>query len=393
MTSPPSQGGSQVDDRRFDELSRRVGVLAQPSRSRRTLLSLLGGAALTGALGLTLPGSELAEAKKNNHKKKKKKCKKNDQDCQCKKNPNKCNSKCKTGTSFSFTIGSSGSGSGQFNAPWGVATDPSNNIYVTDTNNQRVEVFDSNGNFVRAFGSNGNGDEQFKEPRGIGVNKEGSSNNTSNLRVYVADPGQPNTDKRLRKYNTNGNFQDDLGRSDLGTPRDIAIDSNNNVWVVDASATGEVFLFDNRGNFRAIFSPSGSGALANPVGIGVFDDNNGNGDTFVYVADTGNNRVVKFRYDNNNTDGLTFITSAGSTGSGSNRFNEPSGVAVDKCGNVWVADRLNDRVQLLDKDLNFKNTLTSGFNRPTDVALTTSNSSGLYVVDSGNNQVQKFTLS
>ena len=129
----------------------------------------------------------------------------------------------------------------------------------------------------------------------------------------------------------------------------------------------------------------------NPQGIGVFDDDNGNGDTFVFVADTGNNRVVKFRYDNNNTDGLTFIEEAGSTGSGSSRFNEPVGMAVDKCGNVWVADRLNDRVQLLDKDLNFKNPLT-GFNRPTDVALTP-NGGGLYVVDSANNQVQKFTLS
>lgn len=340
---------------------------------------------------MALPFSELAEAKKKKNKKKKK-CDKNDEKCKCKKNPNKCKSKCKTSTSFSFTIGSTGSGNGQFNGPWGVATDPNNQIYVTDTNNQRVEIFDANGNFVGAFGSNGNGDEQFLEPRGVGVNKEGNSSNNSNLRVYVSDPAQPNTDKRLRKFKTNGDFQDEIGRSDLGTPRDIAIDSNNNVWVVDAAATGEVFLYDNRGNFRAIFSPGGSGALANPVGIGVFDDDNGNGDTFVFVADTGNNRVVKFRYDNNNTDGLTFITAAGSTGSGSERFNEPSGVAVDKCGNVWVADRVNNRVQLLDKDLNFKNSLTSGFNRPTDVALT-SNGGGLYVVDSGNNQVQKFTLS
>ena len=94
--------------------------------------------------------------------------------------------------------------------------------------------------------------------------------------------------------------------------------------MVDASGDGEVFLFDDRGDFRAIFSPSGSGSLANPHGIGVFNDDNNN-DTFVYVADTGNDRIVKFRYDNNDTDGLTFIEEAGSTGSGSDRFNEPTG--------------------------------------------------------------------
>ena len=346
----------------------------------------MGSTALVGALGLALPGSELAEAKKNHKKKKNNKCDKNDDKCKCKKNSNKCKSKCKTSVEFSFQFGTFGSGNGEFNGPWGIAIDPNSKVYVTDTGNQRIEVFDTSGNFSSAWGSNGNGDEQFLEPRGTGVNEEGN-----NFRVYVSDPGQPNEDKRVRKFTTSGDFQDEIGRSDLGAPRGIAIDENDNVWVVDASGSGEVFLFDDNGNFRAIFSPSGSGALANPLGIGVFDDDNNN-DTFVYVSDTGNDRIVKFRYDNNNTDGLTFIEEAGSTGTGDERFNEPAGIAVDNCGNVWVADRVNDRIQLLDKDLNFKNTFTSSFNRPTGVALTP-NGGGLYVVDSGNNKIQKFTLS
>jgi tripartite motif-containing protein 71 len=150
-----------------------------------------------------------------------------------------------------------------------------------------------------------------------------------------------------------------------------------------------VFLFDAAGSFRASFTPGGSGALINPEGIGVFEDDNG--ETIVFVADTGNNRIVKFRHDNNNSDGLRFIDAAGSGGSGSDRFNQPAGMTVDSCGNVWVADRLNNRIQRLDQDLTFRNGFSSGFNRPNDITLD-DNQGSLYVVDTGNDRIQKFNL-
>jgi DNA-binding beta-propeller fold protein YncE len=172
-------------------------------------------------------------------------------------------------------------------------------------------------------------------------------------------------------------------------PRDVAVDEDDRLWVVNAESSGSIFFFDSNGSFRAVFNPSGNGALQNPAGIGVYTDD---GDTFVIVADTGNNRVVKFRHDNDNTDGLTFIDAAGQAGSGSDRFNQPLGVAADTCGNFFVADRLNNRIQRLDQDLKFKNPLESGFNRPTDAALSL-NGGSLYIADSENNRIQKFNLS
>ena len=70
-------------------------------------------------------------------------------------------------------------GDGQFNAPNGIAIDNSGNIFVTDTQNNRVEVFDSSGHFIYKFGANGNDDGQFMTPIGIAVANSGS--------LYVVD--------------------------------------------------------------------------------------------------------------------------------------------------------------------------------------------------------------
>ena len=61
-------------------------------------------------------------------------------------------------------------------------------------------------------------------------------------------------------------------------------------------------------------------------------------------------RVVK--YDKNGR----FIKSIGTRGNGVNQFSTPHGIAADAQGNVYVADRGNSRIVVLDNDLNWKTT-------------------------------------
>ena len=61
-----------------------------------------------------------------------------------------------------------------------LALDSSDNVYVVDNRNHRVQKFDSNGKFITTWGTEGEGDGQFIEPQGIQVDP--SSNN-----VYVVD--------------------------------------------------------------------------------------------------------------------------------------------------------------------------------------------------------------
>ena len=69
---------------------------------------------------------------------------------------------------FLFKWGNYGTGSeGQFSYPHGIALDGDGNVYVTEINPSRVQVFDSNGVYLSQWGSYGTGDGQFKNPYGM----------------------------------------------------------------------------------------------------------------------------------------------------------------------------------------------------------------------------------
>lgn len=388
-----------MDDRQFDDLSRRVGESPLSRLPRRGLIAALGGATLISALHM----DDDAEAKKKN-KNKKKKCKKEGKGCdkkKCKKKDKKCccnNLKCKdsvcvgkggncpTEVDFENQWGSNGSGNGQFAGPLSVTFDSSDLVYVTDSGNSRWQVFSANGAFQAKYGSLGNEDDEFQTPQGIAWLIDGDGN----ARVVIADPGMTSTSRRLRLFrSSNGTFQRNIGQANLTNPTGVAVDSNDRIWAVDTTSPGEIYLFNSFGDLTTSWAPSGSGQLSNPRGIAVFRDSQSSA-TYVYVVDTNGDRVVKYQYNDNSSSGLVFITSAGSTGSGSQSFNRPTEIAVDDCGNLWVADTNNNRVQILDKNLNFKSQFSASMNRPTGAAV---NGSTLYVVNNVGNKVQRFSLS
>jgi DNA-binding beta-propeller fold protein YncE len=68
---------------------------------------------------------------------------------------------------------------GDFAYPTNVAVDADGNVFVSDTFNDRVEIFDADGNFVRTFGKAGDGLGYFARPKGIAVDSDGH--------VWVAD--------------------------------------------------------------------------------------------------------------------------------------------------------------------------------------------------------------
>ena len=127
---------------------------------------------------------------------------------------------------------------------------------------------------------------------------------------------------------------------------------------------------------------SGAGQFNNPSGIAINLSGN------IYVSDFGNDRVQKF------DSGGTFITAWGSTGSAAGQFSQPEGICCDNSGNVYVAEYSNHRVQKFDSNGTYLTswgnygTLPGQFYRP--VGVTADNSGNVYVADSGNNRVQKF---
>lgn len=148
-----------------------------------------------------------------------------------------------------LTFGSFGSLNGQFNAPSGIDLDASNNLYVTDTDNQRIQKFTSTGTFLLKWGTPGAGDGQFSIPEDVSIDPMGF--------VYVVEMGN----HRIQKFQL-------ASPCPAGTTQIVA---------------GVCFV-TKFGSFGTL-----DGQFSGPEGIAVND---------VYVADTVNNRIQVFTPNN-----------------------------------------------------------------------------------------------
>jgi sugar lactone lactonase YvrE len=116
---------------------------------------------------------------------------------------------------------------GDFGAPQGVALDQDGNVYVTDTLNNRVEIFDADGNFISLFGKNGDGPGYFARPKGIAVDGDGH--------IWVADEMQD----RLQVFNREGRLLTYIGQGHGNLPGQfkalvgVAIDKQNRVFTTE----------------------------------------------------------------------------------------------------------------------------------------------------------------
>lgn len=116
---------------------------------------------------------------------------------------------------------------GDFGAPQCAAVDKDGNLYVTDTLNNRVEVFDADGKYVSQFGKAGDGPGYFSRPKGIAVDGDGH--------VWVADAMQD----RLQVFNREGQLLTYIGQDHGELPGQfkalvgVAVDKNNRVYTTE----------------------------------------------------------------------------------------------------------------------------------------------------------------
>ena len=187
---------------------------------------------------------------------------------------------------FDFKWGQPGSRLGQLANPFGIALDASQDLYVAEINNNRVQKFDKDGGAIGILGGPGSGNGLFNHPH------------------------------------------------DFSFPSDVAVDSGGNVFVADA-ANNRIIKFGGSGTFIRSWGGLGTSDGQFKFPLGVATDSSGN----VFVADKDNNRVQKFSNIG------VFIKKWGSAGTGNGEFQSPWGITVDSSGNVFVADRVGDRIE------------------------------------------------
>jgi sugar lactone lactonase YvrE len=160
-------------------------------------------------------------------------------------------------------------------------------------------------------------------------------------RLFVSDPGLRhvlvfNKDRKAEDVITDG----------MVDPGGLAIDTQNRLLYVADVELDQVLVYDadtlkllrkigTTGHKHELTTP---GDFSKPTGLAV--DREGN----LYVADTMNNRIEVFDADGQ------FINTFGKAGDGQGYFARPKGVAIDGDGHVWVADGVQDRVQVFTKE-------------------------------------------
>jgi len=121
---------------------------------------------------------------------------------------------------------------------------------------------------------------------------------------------------------------------------------NDEVTVYGVNSGQHNIIFNTSMTSLGVYglNEKGEQKLTNPHGITA----NARGD--VYVADTGNNRIVRLF---NPQKSLNYVSSIGKLGSNPGEFKQPRGVALNSDGTIYVADTGNHRIQIIDKQDEF----------------------------------------
>ncbi|HEY0265432.1 MAG TPA: hypothetical protein VGC16_01690, partial [Rhizomicrobium sp.] len=207
----------------------------------------------------------------------------------------------------------------------------------------------------------------FKVPNGdyLGELQGVATNSKGHIFAFFRGPHT-----RLWEFTPDGKFLREIGKDFYGFmfAHSVRVDRHDNIWTVD-EGTNVITKFDPTGTKVLMIlghRPSmADGPYATLKGPNPPDEKytfcrptdvawDANDDIFVSDGYC-NNRVVKYSPDGH------FLAQAGGAapGPGEGEFNLPHGLQVDHQGNVYVADRTNNRYVVLDNNLKYKTSYTA----------------------------------
>jgi uncharacterized protein (TIGR03437 family) len=303
------------------------------------------------------------------------------------------------GTGYSSYAGDGGSGtSARLNSPVGLANDAAGNLYFADSRNQRVRKLNTHGIVSTVPGTQA-AVAHLGLPSSIAFDSGGN--------LLIADT----TANRIRRVAPDGTIVTIAGADEAGLrgddgaaskallsgPTGIAIDHDNNLYIADTgnnrirkiTASGQISTIAGGGLSMADDGPALTLQLIQPIGVAL--DRNGN----IYIAESGANRIRLLT----RSGGLSTVVDSHTV-----NLNQPRGLRVTNSGDVIFASAGNNRILQLSAAggvTTIAGTGIAGFSGdggpstecqlsgPVDVAVDPDGS--IWVSDTGNNRIRKLT--
>lgn len=211
-------------------------------------------------------------------------------------------------------------------APTAVALDSDDNLYVTESSNNRLSIFNASGNFVKKLTG-------LKKPTGVFVDKGG--------KIYICNPGR----KNVEIYDSGLHLLYKLGSGDgeFRFPAAVAVHRSGNIYVADAMGD-TVKAYRPDGTFFFSFGGTGNddGKFRFPTSIAIDE---AAGEIIVSDLQTTSAGIQGARIQVFN-EGGSFRRKVGSFGQGAGRLMKPLGTAVDNSSRIFVADAYQNIVHV-----------------------------------------------
>lgn len=320
------------------------------------------------------------------------------------------------------TWGFSGDGglatAAQFDGSSDITVDAAFNLYIADTNNNRVRKVDSTGTISTVAGSSSHGSDDGSAIAAT-FGARGSLTPDFDGNLFMAD----SDNHRVLKITTAGRISTIAGdgtdgysgdngpaaAAKLGNPTGILFDRSGNLLIVDnaksvirkITPTGTITTVVGNGawGYSGDEGPALKAQLNNPSGIA--QDRIGN----LYIADTNNNRIRKITADGI-IKTIAGIGIPGNTGDGgpakAARISYPRSIAVNSSGDVFIADETNFRIRKINAEGIITTIAGNGIEgysgdggfatsakleTPTGIAVDSADN--VYIADSNNSRIRK----